>query len=265
MTLVERMVYERQRGKGSASAMNTPLSAPKDKALPKSLSDLRRDVLKRRSQVEVQRRELETYRKRVEDEAMKVERLKQTVKEKDSPFSPPVMPVSRKCSESRPSTASPKDGTPSGSRVEGKQYCVSPVFALKRFFTCWTITGRSSRSEFWWVFLFVRIPLTNLERMVGDTALLTMVGVLDLILLWPFFCLQIRRFHDIGWSTAVGISVLFLPIATMMGAAALFDRASSCLSVGLGVCLALVFYGIMLSDVAVSRPANKYGPVPNTR
>ena len=43
--------------------------------------------------------------------------------------------------------------TQMGETLSEHQVCVSPLQALKWFFTRWTFEGRSSRSEIWWVIL----------------------------------------------------------------------------------------------------------------
>lgn len=62
--------------------------------------------------------------------------------------------------------------------------------------------GRSSRSEFWWFFLWVfGISLvTGTLSLFAERMLWTLVMVFLLTILLPTMALTVRRLHDIGWS-----------------------------------------------------------------
>ena len=250
MTLAERVIFERQHGKGSAPA---PLAQQ-----PESLEDLRSDVLSRQERNEAQRVELDDRMRRVSEETAKIELLKRETEETVA-YQPFTAQSSKQRTGSRFIATPPIGGIPPKSVNTGKQYCVSPVFALKRFFTDWTTTGRSSRSELWWVMLFVQMPLMVLEGIVGDTDLLAMVGVVELILLWPLACLEGRRFHDFGWPAAVGVIIVLLRVGAAAAAGYYGDSSPHAYGGGL---FGLI---LLLANLAESRPPNKYGPVPNTR
>ncbi len=74
-----------------------------------------------------------------------------------------------------------------------------------------TFTGRASRSEFWWFFLF-QLLVSIAASMLGDVA----NGLVNLALLLPALAVGTRRLHDIGRSgwwqlimlTVVGLLVL---------------------------------------------------------
>ena len=74
-----------------------------------------------------------------------------------------------------------------------------------------TFTGRASRSEFWWFFLF-QILISLSASMLGET----INGLVALGLLLPALAVGTRRLHDIGKSgwwqlimlTVVGLLVL---------------------------------------------------------
>ena len=74
-----------------------------------------------------------------------------------------------------------------------------------------TFTGRASRPEFWWFFLF-QILISIAASMLGDVV----GGLVSLGLLLPALAVGTRRLHDIGKSgwwqlimlTVVGLLVL---------------------------------------------------------
>ncbi|MDF0696179.1 DUF805 domain-containing protein [Rhizobium sp. MC63] len=77
-----------------------------------------------------------------------------------------------------------------------------------------TFSGRASRSEYWWFFLFYMLlaiaiavlafVVGSFSRQQGEVVILVMVmgGLLALALVLPILSLQVRRFHDrniSGW------------------------------------------------------------------
>jgi uncharacterized membrane protein YhaH (DUF805 family) len=74
-----------------------------------------------------------------------------------------------------------------------------------------TFSGRASRSEFWWFFLFQILALI-VSGMLGDVA----YSILALLLLLPALAVGTRRLHDVGRSgwwqllTITGIGYLVL-------------------------------------------------------
>ena len=74
-----------------------------------------------------------------------------------------------------------------------------------------TFSGRASRSEFWWFFLF-QILISTAASMLGDV----IAGLVSLGLLLPALAVGTRRLHDIGKSgwwqlimlTVIGLLVL---------------------------------------------------------
>ena len=74
-----------------------------------------------------------------------------------------------------------------------------------------TFTGRASRPEFWWFFLF-QILISLAASMLGDV----IAGLVSLGLLLPALAVGARRLHDIGKSgwwqlimlTVIGLLVL---------------------------------------------------------
>ena len=74
-----------------------------------------------------------------------------------------------------------------------------------------TFSGRASRFEFWWFFLFQILALI-VSGMLGDVA----YSILALLLLLPALAVGTRRLHDVGRSgwwqllTITGIGYLVL-------------------------------------------------------
>jgi uncharacterized membrane protein YhaH (DUF805 family) len=74
-----------------------------------------------------------------------------------------------------------------------------------------TFTGRATRSEFWWFFLF-QVLLAIAASFFGDV----ISGLISLALLLPALAVGTRRLHDIGKSgwwqllmlTGIGLLVL---------------------------------------------------------
>ena len=102
---------------------------------------------------------------------------------------------------------------------------------ISGYLRCLDFNGRSSRSEFWWFFLFsIMLCLLVLNFTAGDleNKLLSLneenffqvffnssIGYAILVTAIPQISLSIRRFHDIGksgwWYFALQIIPIFLP------------------------------------------------------
>ena len=154
------------------------------------------------------------------------------------------------------------------------QVCVSPLQALIWFFTRWTFEGRSSRSEVWWVFLFLRIPILLISFFIWGVLQSPFTVYLGLILFVPTMFLQVRRFHDIersvGWLYALYIVDLVYALLQLVLIHLAWSMTNRSLDFMQGWAfllwlVELVFAGIVLCcDCYRSKPhANKYGPVPN--
>lgn len=97
--------------------------------------------------------------------------------------------------------------------------------------------GRSSRSEFWWYYLFTFILSAIINLFTSDTTATAGSGIIGLILLLPGLGLAVRRMHDIdksGWWVLIN----FIPLVGF-----------------------IIFLVWAAKD---SQPTpNQYGPVPN--
>lgn len=115
--------------------------------------------------------------------------------------------------------------------------------AVKRALTvnyC-NFNGRSSRSEFWWFYLFTVIVNTVFQMLLGATGgsnvVMALCGLVSLALLIPGLGMGVRRLHDIGKSGWWWFLV-FIPIAGS---------------------IILIVWWAKESEMA----PNQYGPVPN--
>lgn len=95
------------------------------------------------------------------------------------------------------------------------------------FKNAFKFTGRASRSEFWWFFLFYMLCLSggcalaaflgglavsggNDDRQLAAVAVLSAIGLFMLVFLFPILSLRVRRLHDSdksGWL----ILIAFIP------------------------------------------------------
>ena len=102
---------------------------------------------------------------------------------------------------------------------------------ISGYWRCLDFNGRSSRSEFWWFFLFsilFCLLIMNLSADSLENQLLNMneenfystffnssIGYAILITAFPQIALSIRRFHDVGksgwWYAVLQIVPIFLP------------------------------------------------------
>ena len=86
------------------------------------------------------------------------------------------------------------------------------VDAVKAFFNNYTnFSGRSSRSEYWWAFLFIfiiAIAIGIIGGLFGETISLILTGLFYIVILLPSISVAVRRLHDTdksGWFFLIGL------------------------------------------------------------
>lgn len=142
-----------------------------------------------------------------------------------------------------------------------------------------TAAGRIGQKDFWigWLILFVVGLVLGMV-----TAAVPMAGVvIGLVLLYPYYCLLAKRFHDIGKSeklalVPVGISVLVqvLSLATILGVMGAMSTGDAGLTGGavagaagfgmialIGTIVSIIF--VLWAGLTKGDPGpNAYGPPP---
>jgi len=126
-------------------------------------------------------------------------------------------------------------------------------------------SGRATRSEFWWFYLFYQICFFG-SQWAGQTLGMgnKIVGVVNLILILPVLSVQVRRLHDIGWSGWWVLALYLVGISASSLVAA--HLASAPLPVLLLLAVYSVFVLIFIFFVLAQyfRPSeakdNQYGP-----
>ena len=132
-----------------------------------------------------------------------------------------------------------------------------------------TFSGRASRSEYWWFYLFQ--TLIGMIAMIIDSLLglstqnspVTTHLIVSLALFLPILAVTVRRFHDInrsGWTVVTTMIPLIVavPIGAVMMA---FSVALGALIIGGTAIVVVVRYlGYMITE---GNPGdNNYGPDP---
>lgn len=134
-------------------------------------------------------------------------------------------------------------GVPAGgASLDQPYYGIGFIEAIKRFFLKYaTFSGRASRSEFWWVYLFlliVNVVFGILGQIGSNNVLGTIVsgleGIWGLAIIVPSIALLVRRLHDSnmsGWFAFLpyglyvgGILAFF--VALLTGAGGIADALS---------------------------------------
>ena len=152
------------------------------------------------------------------------------------------------------------------------------ITCFRKYFT---LSGRASRSEYWWFVLFnflggliasaTETFINNVSGTPGGPTLLS--GAFSLVTLIPGFTAGVRRMHDTGRSGWH----LFYPLIAILGLSTfvgLFGPASgdvTQISGGFGLIVAIALIVVVLSPFIViwwlTRPSepgqNQYGPNPH--
>ena len=134
------------------------------------------------------------------------------------------------------------------------------IDSIKSFFLkAFNFRSRSSRSEYWYVFL-AQILLSLLVQFTPSFVLLNLsLSVISILILLPQFSLTARRFHDVGMS---GWWQLCFPVALLLMSVTLyFDSTFGFVFVGpLSGALFIVFVYLMCKEGDIRD--NKYGSDP---
>ena len=146
---------------------------------------------------------------------------------------------------------------------QGVQYEVSMCEAWKRFWSNWSLAGRSSRSEVWkwilWAFLFW-ILLAVVTVLIGDKYYI-LQKIFLILITWPTFALQSRRLHDIGRTCLLAIVFNLTGVIT-----GVFTQINTELATWGGFAAFILGILILCVYLTPSQPhENKYGLVPNVR
>ena len=241
MTLAEQIIQRRHNGKDARNPSSSHNS------ISESLEAWHYSVESESQRLEQQQKELAARYDRMAIEQEKVDQLRENIAQ-----------ANHLSVETRPSQATCDVGA--GGPIKGKQKCVTPIFALKNFFINWTIKGRASRSEVWWIIVLFQFPLFILGRAVAQSDLTIPLRIISLILLWPSFCLEGRRFHDLGCNAAWGIGLGIIQMVVIFIHTVIVD-SSVCHLVELVI--GFIFF---LANISSSQPCvNQYGNVPNLK
>jgi uncharacterized membrane protein YhaH (DUF805 family) len=244
MTLAEQIIQRRHNGKdtGTISSSHNSMS--------ESLETWHHSVENESQRLEQQQKDLAARYDRIAIEQEKVNQLREHIAQ-----------ANNLSMETKPSQARCDIGVVvSDGPIKGKQKCVTPILALKNFFINWTIKGRASRSEVWWIIVLFQFPLFILGRSVAQSDLTIPLRIISLILLWPSFCLEGRRFHDLGCNAAWGIGLGIVQMVAIFIHTVIVD-SSVCHLVGW-----LIGFIFFLANISASQPcANQYGNVPNLK
>lgn len=78
-----------------------------------------------------------------------------------------------------------------------KRSSVNIVEAVKLFFARYVdFSGRSRRSEYWWMFLVNNLVI----RLLNEVGLTSLTYIWSLVIFIPMLALCVRRLHDVGKS-----------------------------------------------------------------
>lgn len=172
--------------------------------------------------------------------------------------------------------ANPDAGTASAScGMSAAEYVhvqrpVTLAEAWKRFWTRWTLTGRASRSELWWMVLVNSVIILFL-RVLSWVSPVAAVIAAWLEIVWicvtfvPWTCLTVRRLHDGGHSGwAYGLYwISFVVIVALCFHESMPSWVAWLLLLSW---VGMTIWGILLLVYMFQRSepkTNRYGPVPN--
>ncbi|KFF31606.1 DUF805 domain-containing protein [Bifidobacterium bombi] len=158
-----------------------------------------------------------------------------------------------------PSSPTPSPMTDTEVPLQAPYYGCSFTEAVKRFFTKYAVfKGRASRSEYWFVVLFLGIidmVLFSLIEVTGDTGtpktiVLSVNNVWGLFCIVPSIALSVRRLHDTGKSGGwwfVAFIPEFIGVIISVNGAAMDDPIPGVIVIGIGLIIMLV--GLIINIV----------------
>ena len=151
---------------------------------------------------------------------------------------------------------------------------------------CWKkyiqFSGRASRSEYWWFYLFnflVGFALGFCSGFLGffypalAIPFNACYWIYTLAVLLPSWAVFVRRYHDIGksaWFAFTGLFIFlgWLILTVLLVIAALSGSVSDSLAgmyfviSGLGLCVVSIVWYIVFPCIPSQEGSNKYGPQP---
>lgn len=144
------------------------------------------------------------------------------------------------------------------------------ILPLKKFAT---FSGRAPRAEYWWFYLgtmVIQIPLTVMDKVTGDSDVLS--TVFSFAVLLPWLAVSVRRLHDVNrsgwWLLAWVLSFVVGGVLVAMGAmneiaggAGGFTAAIVAILVILGMSVTMLVFLILPG----TEGQNDYGPDPYGR
>ena len=139
----------------------------------------------------------------------------------------------------------------------------SALFTLKKYAD---FSGRASRSEFWYFFVFVILAnavARVVDMILGSRGYLPgpVTGLTSLLLFVPQLAVAVRRLHDVGRSGKELIAPLVMLLMPLIVAFGSF--LGRIVALGYSGLLLLIFAGLLtLLAKKGSNIPNKYGPAP---
>ena len=133
------------------------------------------------------------------------------------------------------------------------------ISAIKSALTqYYQFSGRASRSEFWWFFLFTIIFELLIAFTLGGVYSIVASGALIL----PNFAIIVRRLHDSN-KTGYWLMAPILPMIVISGLMSLFSASPSFIAQYVSILkVVVIIYYVYLYSIKGDEYHNKYGPNP---
>lgn len=155
--------------------------------------------------------------------------------------------------------------------MENKKYKMAFTEAVARLHKRITFKGRATRAEFWYAWIFAKVvlriisrillgaaenPYTSAEPNIGVILFSIVLFIYAIFLFFAGWCLEVRRFHDVGlsgWWTVIPPALF--AVAVIAGINGATSLAVTCGALWLVSCLARIVVGCLDSK----KGRNKYG------